>query len=93
MIEENEDYLVELKESEELEEQRSEIRKKIRKIEEQLDGADQAGGVIADLEQRASSLVGDAKESLASSDADELSATADKLSQILQSIRSAVQAG
>ena len=92
MIEENEDYLVELKQSEELEARRSSIRKNIREIENLLDRDDAADtDVLRDLEPRATALIDEARQSLESSDADALAEAGEDLEQILQSVRAAVE--
>ncbi len=93
MIAENEGYLVELKEGEELESQRARIRKTIREIEKLLKAGPKPGDtdIVKELEQRASSLVDEARQSLESSDTEALVTAGEDLEKMLQSVRSAVQ--
>ncbi len=93
MVAENEDYLVELQRGEEVESQRARIRKSIREIESLLDKGADVGDtdIVEKLKQKASSVVDDARESLESTDADDLATAGEDLEKVLQSVRAAVQ--
>ncbi len=90
MIAENEDYLVELKHGEELEDQRARVRKAIREIEKLIDQDSDGDEIVAQLQQRATSAIAEARDYLESRDSDALQTAGDKLEKVLQSVRAAV---
>ncbi len=91
MISENEDYLVELKRSEELESQRDRIRKSIREVEKLLANGGADTDLVAKLKDRAADVVAGARNCLDSGDADSLASAGEDLEKLLQSVRAAVQ--
>ena len=91
MIEENEDYLVEVKQGEALEELRTQIRKDIRRIESLLDDyPEDSSGMPDNLDQRAEDAISDARQILETTDREQLTGAAETLDRLLQSLRSAL---
>jgi len=96
MIEENEDYLRRVKEGEEAERKRTEIRKSIREIRN-LNSEVEDDGVVADSEllgearERAEQVVEQAEESLEEADLEELTAIEERVERALEAFRGVVR--
>ena len=91
MIEENEDYLMEVKRGEELEEHREDIRKSIREIRKLVSQADESQVSDPDLleqaTERAMEVVEQAEDSIDEADLDELTQLEERVSRALQAFR------
>ncbi|MFP4597809.1 MAG: molecular chaperone DnaK [Persicimonas sp.] len=92
MIDENEDYLMELKQGEELEKHRAHIRKTIRNIQELIDQAEQgdASGVTAGAREKAAEAIDRAREALENRDLQAMAATGEALDRALQAFKGVV---
>ncbi len=95
MIEENQDYLVELKKGETVEEQRASIRRLIREFERyasQKDGAAPGHSAISEqLRAHTELAVEQAKKSLENDNLEALASTNDSLHRAIQSFKSMIQ--
>lgn len=95
MIEENEDYLMEVKRGEEAEQQRTEIRKRIREIRKLVSEVEEEGvnnsDLLAEARERAVDVVEQAEDSLEDADFDELSWIEERVDRALEAFRGVVQ--
>ncbi|TXD32165.1 molecular chaperone DnaK [Lujinxingia vulgaris] len=91
MIEENQDYLVELKRDEELERVRGQIRKSVRELEKLTERtiSNGDGHLLEHLRERVTRSVEQARQALDSKDTARLNTTADEIQQVLQSVKAA----
>ena len=91
MIEENQDYLVELKRDEELERVRGQIRKSVRELEKFTERtiSNGDGHLLEHLRERVTRSVEQARQALDSKDTARLTTTADEIQQVLQSVKAA----
>ncbi|RVU48234.1 molecular chaperone DnaK [Lujinxingia sediminis] len=91
MIEENEDYLVELKRDEELERARGQIRKSVRELEKLTERtiSNGDGHLLEHLRERVTRSVENARQALDSKDTARLTTIADEIQQVLQSVKAA----
>lgn len=91
MIEENQDYLVELKRDEELERVRGQIRKSVRELEKLTERtiSNGDGHLLEHLRERVTRSVEQARQALDSKDTARLTTTADEIQQVLQSVKAA----
>jgi molecular chaperone DnaK len=95
MIQENEDYLMEVKRGEEAEQQRTKIRKMIRNIEKLVDRADTTATgdpeLVTQAGERASDVVEQAEENIEDADVEELKAISERLERALEAYRGVLQ--
>ncbi len=95
MIEENEDYLMEVKRGEELEEQRSEIRQAIREIRDLVSDVEEEGAgeseLLSEARERAIDVVEQAEETIDEADLEELESLGERVDRALQAFRGVVQ--
>jgi molecular chaperone DnaK len=92
MIEENQDYLMELKQGEELEKHRAHIRKTIRKIEKLMDQIPEGSSDLASgARQKAGEAISKARESLENQNLEAMVATGEALDRALQAFRGVVE--
>jgi molecular chaperone DnaK len=95
MIQENEDYLMEVKRGEEAEQQRTKIRKLIRNIEKLVDRADTTATgdpeLVTQAGERASDVVEQAEENIEDADIEELKAISERLERALEAYRGVLQ--
>lgn len=95
MIEENKDYLMEVKRGEEAEQQRTEIRKRIREIRKLVSEVEEEGinnsDLLAEAHERAVDVVEQAEDSLEDADFDELSWIEERVDRALEAFRGVVQ--
>jgi molecular chaperone DnaK len=95
MIEENEDYLMEVKRSEEIEELRTQIRRTIREINKLVSEVDDVEGANSELlqeaKERAVEAVETAEETIDEASLEELEETDEKLSRALEAFRGVFQ--
>lgn len=93
MISENNDYLVQLKESEEIEQHRASVRKKIREIEKLASHVDaDAAFHVLEAKRRAEGAVDSGREALERDDLHMLQAAQEDLDRALQTFRGVVEA-
>ena len=94
MIQENEDYLMEVKKGEELEERRAEIRKAIRNIEKLVEKAGTEGAnpeLAAQAREKASDAISTARNRVDDAGLDELSDIKQKLERAHEACRGVLQ--
>jgi molecular chaperone DnaK len=94
MIEENEDYLMELKEGEELEKHRTHVQKTIRDLEKMVENVDESDfddGEIEDAREEANAAVDKARRALEGQDIEQMIETGEALDQALQTFRGMVR--
>ncbi|RAL25468.1 molecular chaperone DnaK [Lujinxingia litoralis] len=91
MIDENQDYLVELKRDEELERIRGQIRKAVRELEKLTERAESngEGHLLEHLRGRVSQSIEQARAAIDTKDATELNHTAESIQKVLQSVKAA----
>ncbi len=91
MIDENQDYLMQLKEGEELEKHRASVRKTIREIERLASQVDDGSGVAAEARKKADSAVENARAALDQNNIESLAAIEQELDRAHQSLKGAVE--
>ena len=95
MIQENEDYLMEVKRGEEAEQQRTKIRKMIRNIEKLVQRADSTANgdpeLVTQAGERASDVVEQAEENIEDADVEELKAISERLERALEAYKGVLQ--
>ncbi len=95
MIQENEDYLMEVKRGEEAEQQRTKIRKMIRNIEKLVQRADSTASgdpeLVTQAGERASDVVEQAEENIEDADIEELKAISERLERALEAYKGVLQ--
>ena len=92
MISENQDYLIQLKEGEELEKHRAAIRKTIREMERLIDNANtQDGELVGKARVRAEEAVTNARSALEGTDVAMLSSTTAALDRAYQAFKGVVE--
>ncbi|MGM0556755.1 MAG: molecular chaperone DnaK [Myxococcota bacterium] len=94
MIEENEDYLMELKEGEELEKHRAKVQKTIRDLEKMVDSVDGSRFDGEDLEvarDEANAAVDKARRALEDQDIEEMIRSGEAVEQALETFRGLVR--
>ena len=95
MIQENEDYLMEVKRGEEAEQQRTKIRKMIRNIEKLVERADSTASgdpeLVTQAGERASDVVEQAEENIEDADVEELKAISERLERALEAYKGVLQ--
>lgn len=94
MIEENEDYLMEVKKGEELEERRAEIRKAIRNIEKLVEEANQQSGnaeLAEKAREKASTAISQARDRVDEAGLDELDDIKSNLERAHEACRGVLQ--
>lgn len=93
MIEENEDYLMQLKESEQHEKHRAQVRKLIREIERlgaEVDG--EAGDMVKEAQRRAEETIDAARRALEADEITKLAAVAEELERVHHTFKGVVEA-
>lgn len=93
MIDENDDYLMQLKESEEHERHRAHVRKVIREIERlssQVD--DGAGDMVQEAKRRAEEAIASARQALDDDQIEELAAAGQELDRVHHTFKGVVEA-
>ena len=92
MINENEDYLLQLKQSEDIEKYRAAIRKTIREMEKLIGNADSNGSdLVRQARQRAEEAVSGARAALEDAEIPELATTGEALERAYQAFRGVVE--
>jgi molecular chaperone DnaK len=92
MIEENQDYLMQLKEGEELEKYRAKIRKIARELSSMIDeNSDDASDLVSSARERAKEAVENARETLEDEDMETMAAASDALERAYNAFKGVIE--